>query len=232
MAARGVRIWIRGFSGRIACATQTDTAPFRTSKKAVSSPGPKPAARTTFVPPVRPLSTVRTSLPVFIFTINKPNGMEPKIYPIMTTPMPISVCITFAPPSEYQYFTKVIRSGDFSRFLSERLKSLLRYCDLLSMKSETQCEQYGFSSQQFVRILRLHCLSRSRSRAPSSRFDSSTRSNGPLYTLPPRYRSRRHFRAPRGGNGRSPADPTRWFRSTRRLEAVHRDPLRIARDFA
>jgi hypothetical protein len=31
---------------------------------------------------------------------------------------------------DYQYFTKGYRSGDFSRFLAERLKSLPRFRDL------------------------------------------------------------------------------------------------------
>jgi hypothetical protein len=38
--------------------------------------------------------------------------------------------------SHYQYFTKVFRSGDFSRFLAERIKSLLRFRDLLTIKKK------------------------------------------------------------------------------------------------
>ncbi len=37
--------------------------------------------------------------------------------------------------SHYQYFTKRLRSCDFSHFLAERLKSLLRFRDLLIMKN-------------------------------------------------------------------------------------------------
>ena len=33
--------------------------------------------------------------------------------------------------NDYQYFTKEFRSGDFSRSVAERLKSLLRFRDLL-----------------------------------------------------------------------------------------------------
>ena len=58
----------------------------------------KPAARAAFVPPVRPLSTVRKSLPVLSLTINKPKGMEPSIYPKITVTISVISCIQ-QPPS-------------------------------------------------------------------------------------------------------------------------------------
>ncbi len=45
-----------------------------------------------------------------------------------------------------QYFTKGLRIGDFSRFLAERLKSLLRFRDLLTMVKKLERQfQTGYN---------------------------------------------------------------------------------------
>jgi len=47
-----------------------------------------------------------------------------------------------------QYFTKGFRSGDFSRFLAERLKSLLHFRDLLIIGPQIRASSIfcGFGS--------------------------------------------------------------------------------------
>jgi len=57
--------------------SQTAAAPFKMSNSAVARPASAPAARIALVPPVRPLSMVRTSCPVATLTTSKPEGIEP-----------------------------------------------------------------------------------------------------------------------------------------------------------
>jgi hypothetical protein len=76
MAAMGARVWIHTLPVN-ALASQTVPAALRMSSAAVSTPAMGPAARMALVPPVRPLATLRISLPVISLTMIRPNGMAP-----------------------------------------------------------------------------------------------------------------------------------------------------------
>ena len=74
-------------------AIRIGSAPFTKSSIAVVTPAHIPAARITFVAPIRPLPTIRTSLPVMRFTISKPTGTAPITYPIIIRPKVSGVSI-------------------------------------------------------------------------------------------------------------------------------------------
>src|SRR3990172_432035 len=70
----------QGVPGNSQDTIQPVATPFNTSRPAVNKPATKPAARIALVPPVRPLSTARRSLPLKIQTTSKPNGIDPATY--------------------------------------------------------------------------------------------------------------------------------------------------------